>query len=150
MRSSPLPEEVEIQDAMNDLFSDPSGHAAAFYSQPASPGHAQWLRTLDIPALFDLADEYAPYARTQLACERAVSRLPQRQRQVVEAHYFQEQPQAEIARTLKLASSSIRSTHQGALKNLGRDDELFGVLESVGKVRDQARRLRLQQEGIAA
>jgi|GEM_PF-3444444 len=149
-RETLLPEEVEIQDVVNDLFSDPTARAGAYCSQPASPGHSQWLRTFDLPALFELADEYAPYARTQLACERAVSRLPQRQRQVVEAHYFRQQPQAEIARTLKLASSSVRTTHQGALKNLRRDDELFVVLESVGKVRDEARRLRLQRDGVAA
>ena len=145
-----LPEEVEIQEVLNGLFNERDRLDAAWHVQPASPGYAQWLRTFDMPTLFELADEYAPYARARHAVERAVSRLPDRQRQVVEAHYFQETSQAEIARSLKLASSSIRNTHQGALKNLGKDDQLFGVLASVGKVRDEARRLRLERSAMAA
>jgi RNA polymerase sigma factor (sigma-70 family) len=149
-RDTLLPEEVEIHDVLDDLFQEQRTIGAAFYAQPASPGYAQWLRTFDMPTLFELADEYAPYARARRACERAVSRLPDRQRQVVEAYYFEETPQAEIARGLKLASSSVRNTHQGALKNLRKDDQLFGVLASIGKVRDEARRLRLERSALAA
>lgn len=143
-------EDNEIQDTLEALFTATAGPAAAFYVQPASPGYTQWLRTFDLPKLFELAEEYAPYARARGACERAVRRLPDRQRQVVEAHYFQQTPQAEIARDLKLASSTIRNTHHGALKNLRSDDQLFGVLVSIGKVRDEARRLRLKSSEMAA
>jgi hypothetical protein len=43
-----------------------------------------------------------------------------------------------------------RNTHQGALKNLGKDDQLSGVLASIGKVRDEVRRLRLERSALAA
>jgi hypothetical protein len=47
---------------------------------------------------------------------------------------------AKIAEERGLAPSSVRNSHSGALRNLRRDDELFDVLEAIGKVRDEARR----------
>jgi len=111
-------------------------------SAPAPPSR----RSLPSLAL----SEYATYARTRSACERAVERLPNRQRQVVQGHYFDAMTQPELAARHGLADSTIRNTHAGALRNLRRDDELFDVLEAVGKVRDLARRLELEAQRRAA
>jgi len=96
--------------------------------------------------MFELADEYATYARTSTACERAVERLPSRQRQVVQQHYFEAITQEQVALASGIAASTVRNTHRGALANLRRDDELFDMLEAVGKVRDAARRRRLLEQ----
>jgi RNA polymerase sigma factor (sigma-70 family) len=138
-----LPEDTEINDALDEVFLDERARSASFFVQPASPGYSQWLRTFDLPQLFELANEYMPYARTRAACERAVDRLPDRQQQVIRSHYFEKTPQAQFAKQHAIAASSVRNTHRGALANLRRDDEFFQVLEEVGKVRDEGRRLKL-------
>jgi RNA polymerase sigma factor (sigma-70 family) len=141
-----LPHDTEIKDVVDRALSDARVRSAAFFAAPASPGHSAWLRTLDLPAIFSLAEEYASYARTQTACQRAVERLPDRQRLVVESRYYGEMNQRQIADAHGLAASSVRSTHAGALRNLRRDDALFEVLEAVGKVRDRDRRLELERD----
>lgn len=145
-----LPELTEVKDVLNELFINERARSASFFVQPASPGYSQWLRTFDLQQLFELADEYAPYARTRAACERAVDRLPDRQQQVIRSHYFEETPQAQFAKQQGIAASTVRNTHRGALANLCRDDEFFQVLEEVGKVRDLARRLQLTTHRKAA
>jgi RNA polymerase sigma factor (sigma-70 family) len=110
-----------------------------------SPAFTLWLRTLDLPSLFDAAQEFRSYAGVQTACARAVDRLPSRQRQVVKDHYFKALTQTEIAQQRGVADSTVRNTHMAALGNLRKDDDLFEVLEAVGKVRDRDRRLSLQQ-----
>lgn len=130
-----LPHDQGIKDVLDDLLiQEPA---------PGSPSFARWLQTKDINALFTIAEEFAPYARVRSACEGAVDRLPRRQRRVIQQHYFQQMTQAEIAAASNVADSTIRNTHRGALRNLRRDDELFDVLEAVGRVRDRARRLAL-------
>ena len=146
-----LPYDWGIKSVLDDLLTG-HGREASYFIAPASPGHAAWLRTLDLQGIFELADEYATYARTRTACERAVERLPNRQRQVIQEHYYQTMTQEQIAIASGIAASSVRNTHCGALANLHRDDELFDVLEAVGKVRDAARRRELieQREQRAA
>lgn len=122
----------------------------AFFRSPGSAGHSQWIRTLDLAAIFELAEEYASYARVGSACRRAVDRLPDRQRQVVQNHYYEEMAQADIAAASGLSDSTVRNTHSGALKNLRRDDDLFQVLEAAGIVRDRARREALAASAAMA
>ena len=137
-----------IKSVLDDLLSA-RGREAAFFIAPASLDTPPGSRTLDLPSIFELAEEYATYARTRTACERAVERLPNRQRQVIQEHYYQAMTQKQIALTARIAASSVRNTHRRALANLRRDDELFDVLEAVGKVRDAARRRALQQAQAA-
>ncbi len=54
--------------------------------------------------------------------------------------------QEQIALASGVAASTVRNTHRGALANLRRDDELFDVLEVVGKVRDTARKQELARQ----
>jgi RNA polymerase sigma factor (sigma-70 family) len=145
-----LPEDTEIKDVLDSMLCDERARRASFFAQPAAPGYSQWLCTFDLPKLFELAEEYAPYARTRSACERAVDRLPDRQKQVIQAHYFEATTQAALADVHGIAASTVRNTHRGALTNLRRDDALFQVLDAVGKVRDQARRLELESRLEAA
>lgn len=134
-----------IKSVLDELLTG-KGREAAFFAAPASPAHAAWLSTLDLPAIFELAHEYATYARTRTACEHAVERLPDHQRQVVQSRYFEAMTQEQIALASGVAASTVRNTHRGALANLRRDDELFDVLEAVGKVRDAARRQELVRQ----
>jgi RNA polymerase sigma factor (sigma-70 family) len=134
-----LPHEQGIKEVLDALLRE--------NVDPASPAFSQWLRTKDLDGLFTTAEEYAPYARVRSACEHAVDRLPRRQRRVIQQHYFEQMTQAEIAAASNVADSTIRNTHRGALRNLRRDDELFDVLEAVGRVRDRARRLELDDSG---
>jgi RNA polymerase sigma factor (sigma-70 family) len=140
-----------IKSVLDELLTG-DGRGAGFFASPASPAHAAWLSTLDLPRVFELAHEYATYARTRTACERAVERLPDRQRQVIQQRYFESMTQEQIAAASGIAASSVRNTHRGAITNLGRDNALFDVLEAVGKVRDAARKqqLALEQERQAA
>jgi hypothetical protein len=76
-----LPHDLGIRDVLDKVLAGEVGSSEPdFFTQPGSPGFSQWLRTLDLPAIFELADEYATYARVRGATERAVQRLPQRQR----------------------------------------------------------------------
>ncbi len=144
-----LPNEVEIEQVIDQALMNSKERGGAFFAAPGSPGHDQWIRTLDISAIFELADEYSSYARTRSACERAVQRLPRRQQQVIQSHYFENQTQVQIAAAHGLADSSVRNTHLGALRALRRDDDLFDVLETVGKVRDRTRRAALDARRAA-
>ena len=145
-----LPNDAGIEAVVNAVLADEVGPAASSFRAPASPAHSQWLRTLDLPAMFELSDEYATYARARSACERAVDRLPNRQREVIQGRYFEAITQASLATQYRVTSSSIRSSHAGALKNLRRDNDLFDVLEAVGKVRDRDRRRQLERDRRAA
>ncbi len=145
-----LPHDSDIRDVVDAVLSDERAEAAATFRAPASPAYSQWLRTLDLPRIFELSDEYATYARTRSACKRAVDRLPDRQRNVVQGHYFEEMTHTALAARHGLADSTIRNHHAGALRNLRRDDELFDVLEAVGKVRDYARRSEREADRHAA
>jgi DNA-directed RNA polymerase specialized sigma24 family protein len=144
-----LPYDDGIKQVLDDLLTS-DGRGAAFFAAPASPAHAAWLGTLDLPRVFELAHEYATYARTRSACERAVERLPDRQRQVIQQRYFESMTQEQIALASGIAASSVRNTHRGAIANLRSDDDLFDILEAVGKVRDAARKrqLALQREQL--
>lgn len=136
-----LPHDDGIRDVLDRVLSGEGRETGqAFFRSQGSPAFSQWLRTLDLSTIFEFADEYATYARIGSACRRAVERLPDRQRQVVQNHYFEEMTQVEIAKASGLSGSSVRNSHSGALKNLRRDDDLFQVLEAAGKVRDRARR----------
>lgn len=136
-----------IKSVLDELLIE-KGREAAYFAAPASPAHAAWISTLDLPAMFELAHEYATYARTRTACERAVERLPDRQRQVIQNRYFEAMTQEQIALATGVAASTVRNTHRGALANLRGDDELFDVLEAVGKVRDAARRQELARQRL--
>ncbi|MCW2952762.1 MAG: hypothetical protein JWQ48_1932 [Conexibacter sp.] len=140
-----LPHDLEIAEVLDNVLADNVSRGFAAYT-PASPARDAWLRTLDLASIFALADEYAPYARMRSACARAVDRLPSRQRSVIEGHYFEAMTQQQIARLQGLADSSVRNAHSHALRNLRRDDELFDVLETIGRVRDRQRRLRLDDQ----
>ncbi|MEA2406940.1 MAG: hypothetical protein QOE69_1059 [Thermoleophilaceae bacterium] len=145
-----LPHDDGIKEVVDTVLADRSHPAAAFYSAPGAPAHSLWLRTLDTDTMFEVAEEYAPYNRTRTACERAVNRLPTRQAEVIRDRYFRAMSQVEIAEARGLAASSVRTSHGQGLGNLGRDDELFSVLAAVGKVRDRARREKLEAERRAA
>lgn len=138
-----LPEDLEMKDLLDEILAQGNDVRPAAFATPGARQHDMWRRTLDLPAIFDLADEYSPYARTQTACERAVERLAPRQRAVIEGHYFQSLPQTEIAKLHGLADSTVRNTHAAALRKLHGDDQLFGALVELGRVRDRQRRLAL-------
>lgn len=143
--STRLPYDWGIKSVLDDLLAG-EGREADFFISCGSPAHAAWVRTLDLPRIFELADEYSTYARVSTACERAVERLPKRQRKVIQQRYFEAMTQEQIAVASGIAASSVRNSHRGALSSLRRDDELFEVLEAVGKVRDAARRRQLVAE----
>lgn len=145
-----LPYDTGIRGFLDEVLHDDNGPVAPFHRAPASPGHSQWIRTLDLPNLFRLADEYSFYARSQTACERAVDKLAPRQRQVIRQRYYEEMTEAQIASERGVASSTVRNTHNQATRNLEKDDELFDVLEAIGTVRDAARRKLLEEQRNAA
>jgi RNA polymerase sigma factor (sigma-70 family) len=126
-----LPYDEGIQYVLHSLLTG-DGRGAGFFASPASPAHASWLSTLDLPKVFELAHEYASYARTRTACEKALERLPDRQRQVIQQCYFESMTLEQIVLASGIAASSVRNTHRGAITNLRGDDVLFDVLEAVG------------------
>ena len=149
-RPASLPHDEQIKGVIDRVLAERDARGAAGFASPASPKHAEWVRTLDVPALFELSHEYATYARVDSACERAVNRLPRRQRQMIRSHYYEAMTQVDFAKANGIAPSTVRNTHRSALKNLYRDDDLFEVLEAVGKVRDRDRRLELERSQLRA
>ncbi|MGH2892852.1 MAG: sigma factor-like helix-turn-helix DNA-binding protein [Solirubrobacteraceae bacterium] len=134
-----------IQTVVDEILGDRDAYGADYFRLPASPAHSQWLRTLDLPAIFELADEYATYARTRTACERAVDRLPMRQRQVIQHHYFQAMTFESVGATIGVAAATARVHHGRAMDRLERDDELYNVLIAIGKVRAYEREIVLRR-----
>ncbi|MCW7540863.1 sigma-70 family RNA polymerase sigma factor [Aquabacterium sp. A7-Y] len=65
-------------------------------------------------------DGYASLATRQAraALQEAVSRLPERERQVVQGHYFEQRPFMEIANTLSLTKGRVSQLHKQALERL--------------------------------
>jgi RNA polymerase sigma factor (sigma-70 family) len=141
-----LPYDADVRDLVDSVLKSRGEREAAFFSAPGAPGHDQWFRTLDLPAIFEVANEYATYARVGRACERAVDRLPSQQRRVVRERYYNEMTQKQIARAMRVSDSTVRNTHAGALTNLRKDDELFVLLDAVGMVRDRARKLQMERD----
>ena len=134
-----------IQAVVDAVLGDGDAYGADYFRSPASPAHQQWLRTLDLPTIFDLADEFATYARVRTACERAVDRLPQRQREVIQHHYFQAMTFESVGAEIGMAASTARVHHGRAVIRLERDNELYNVLVAIGKVRAYERQIALQR-----
>jgi RNA polymerase sigma factor (sigma-70 family) len=106
----------------------------------AALNYRLWIREWDVQKLFELADEFAGYRKVRSACEVAVRKLPNRQREVIQRHYYEQLTQAAIAGQRGVAESTVRNTHSAALGNLRRDENLLELLEAVGRVRrDRAR-----------
>jgi RNA polymerase sigma factor for flagellar operon FliA len=61
---------------------------------------------------------YAGRADTQRRMRAGVARLPERLRQIIEAHYFQHVPFVEIASALGLTKGRISQLHGQALREL--------------------------------
>jgi hypothetical protein len=51
-----------IHTVVDQVLADPDAYGAEYFRLPASPAHDQWLRTLDLPTIFDLA-ESTPHTR---------------------------------------------------------------------------------------
>ena len=77
-------------------------------------------RTLEPDLIFELSDGCAIGARTRSACARAVDRLPNRRRQVIQGYYFEVMTRPELVARHGVADSTIRDIHAGALRNLRR------------------------------
>ena len=103
-----------IQTVVDEILNDPDAYSAEYFRSPGSPAYHQWLRTLDLPAIFELADEFATYARVRTACEKAVDRLPQRRRQVIQHYYFEAMTLEHVGATLGVAASTARNHHMAA------------------------------------
>jgi RNA polymerase sigma factor (sigma-70 family) len=101
----------------------------------AALNYQQWIETYDVQTLFELADEFAGYRTMRSACQTAVRKLPSRQREVIEQHYYEEPTQKAIAARRGVAESTIRNTHRVALGNLRKDENLLALLEAIGRVR---------------
>jgi DNA-binding NarL/FixJ family response regulator len=64
---------------------------------------------------------------------------------VIRARYFETMTSEQVGDELRLASSTVRNHAKAALGKLERDDELYDVLVTIGKVRRYAREIDLQR-----
>jgi RNA polymerase sigma-70 factor (ECF subfamily) len=74
------------------------------------------LRSLRRPGTAQLVEAAAAPVAERIDVERAVARLPRRQRQVITLHYLADLPVAEVAAVLGIGESSVK-THLGAARS---------------------------------
>lgn len=77
------------------------------------------------------------------ACERAVSRLAPRQRETINALFFDDVTPDELAKHRGVTRSTIDNTKAQATVRLHGDDIFFVALTQLGAVRDEARQAEL-------
>jgi RNA polymerase sigma-70 factor (sigma-E family) len=91
-------------------LSDENGHAAAQPAQPAQPS----------------AEAAVLAGEDRQAVLAAITRLPDRQREVLVLRYYLDEPEGVIAASLGIAASTVRSTLHRALRALGADLQAGG------------------------
>jgi RNA polymerase sigma factor (sigma-70 family) len=99
-----------------------------------------------VRSLWEPTQRYLRLREVRSICRTAVERLPQRQRAVIDAEFYDGMRPAEIAEQHGIARSTVYNHKAQALKNLYDDDCFFMALYTMEIVRGAARRDKLMEK----
>lgn len=102
-------------------------------------GFNAWRCGMDARGLYETVAEFNRRNPTRRACERAVSRLAPRQRETINALFFEDITPDELAKRRGVSRSTVDNTKAQATVRLYADDIFFVALSQLGVVRDEAR-----------
>lgn len=102
-------------------------------------GMREWRSEIHMRDVFDVVEDFFQNDAVREACQAAVGRLPQRQREVVTGYFFQETAVTDLAARRGVSESTIYNHKAQAEKKLHDDDAFFSALISLERVRDRAR-----------
>lgn len=102
-------------------------------------GMREWRAKIHMRGLFEVVDEFFQHDAVAHAVRSAVGRLPRAERAVIEGHYFDETPVADLAVKRRVSPSTVYNQKNKAEKKLRADDPFFTALRALGQVRDAAR-----------
>jgi RNA polymerase sigma factor (sigma-70 family) len=102
-------------------------------------GMREWRSEIHMRDIFDVVEDFFQNDAVREACQAAVGRLPQRQREVITGYFFEETAVADLAERRGVSESTIYNHKSQAEKKLHDDDAFFSALISLERVRDKAR-----------
>lgn len=102
-------------------------------------GMREWRAQVDMRDVFGVVAEFFHNDAVAQAVRAAVGRLPRAEREVIEGHYFDETPVADLASRRRVSPSTVYNQKNKAEKKLRADDPFFTALRALGQVRDAAR-----------
>lgn len=104
-----------------------------------APNRDSWRARIDLRGVFEVTEAYFEHSTVRRICGQAVGRLPVRQREVIEALFFDGEQPDELARRRSVSRSTVYNHKRQALGNLYDDDVFFTGLAALGRVRDRVR-----------
>lgn len=108
-------------------------------------GFGHWRTGIDARELYETVEEFHRRHPARRACERAVNRLAPRQRETINALFFEDISPEELAERRGVSRSTIDNTKAQATVRLHGDDVFFVALHRLGAVRDAARDAELRR-----
>lgn len=105
------------------------------------PGYGRWERRM-LP-LYPTVAKFSEVAEVRQVCRTAVKRLPPKQQDVIEKHFYGGLEPQQIALETGVSRSTVYNHKAQALRNLHKDDCFFMALCAMRIVRDSARRATL-------
>jgi DNA-directed RNA polymerase specialized sigma24 family protein len=106
-------------------------------------GLREWRGRIRMRDVFDVVEEFFSHDPVREACQTAVGRLPQMQREVIDRYFYGEEDVPDIAAQRGVSPSTIYNQKATAQRSLGADDVFFSALYSLQRVRDKARAEKL-------
>lgn len=110
-----------------------------------APNRAAWRQQIEMRSVFAVSDSYYEHGEVRKTCAAAVGRLAPKQRQVIQALFFEGADPNELARSRQVARSTIYNHKNQALRRLRDDEMFFTALCALGNVRDLARERELRR-----
>lgn len=102
-------------------------------------GIRSWRSRVHMRDVFDVVEDFFQNDAVREACQAAVGRLPERQREVITGYFFEEAAVPDLAERRGVSESTIYNHKSQAEKKLHDDDLFFSALITLDRVRDRAR-----------
>lgn len=108
-------------------------------------GMRKWRKQIEMRDVFEIVAEFFQSDPVRDACRTAIGRLPERQREVIDACYYREVGVPDLAATRNVSPSTIYNQKSQAQRRMSEDDVFFSQLYALQEVRDHARAKYLRE-----
>ena len=98
-----------------------------------------------VRSLFSLVDSYREAPQVRKICQSALGRLGHRQRETLQAYFYDGLSLLEIAENRGVSPSTVGNTKAQAESRLRSDDIFYCALDAIGRVRIDARRREIEE-----
>jgi DNA-directed RNA polymerase specialized sigma24 family protein len=106
-------------------------------------GLQRWRLQIQMRSVFETVAEFYDHDPVREVCRTAVGRLPQAQRDVIDAYFFEDVSVPLIATRRSSSTSTVYNLKARAQATLESDNVFFSALCALDRVRDQARAMKL-------